>query len=71
MVALSKSLQENDLILPMAIIPVRRTVDQVKNLLVRPKRNGHLSTFLTALQAQMERQEHDDDDQDVNDCAKF
>ena len=73
---LSKSLQKNDLILPMAITAVRRTVDQLENLLVRPKRNGHLSGFLTALQAQVEGQEDDDDDddeedEDANRSAKF
>ena len=73
---LSKSLQKNDLILPMAITAVRRTVDQVENLLVRPKRNGHLSAFLTALQAQVEGQEDDDEDdddedEDANRSAKF
>ena len=49
---LSKSLQKNDLILPMPITAVRRTVDQPENLLVWPKRNGDLSTFLIGLQAQ-------------------
>ena len=68
---LSKSLQKNDLILPMAITAVRRTVDQIENLLVRPKRNGHLSTFLTALQTQVEGQEYDDDDEDASESAKF
>ena len=75
---LSKSLQKNDLILPMAITAVRRTVDQLENLLVRPKRNGNLSGFLTALQAQVEGQEDDDDDddddeedEDANRSAKF
>ena len=68
---LSKSLQKNDLILPMAITAVRRTVDQLENLLVRPKRNGHLSTFLTALQTQVEGQEDDDDDEDASESAKF
>ena len=66
---LSKSLQKNDLILPMAITAVRRTVDQLENLLLRPKRNGHLSAFLTALQAQVEGQEGDDEDANVS--AKF
>lgn len=68
---LSKSLQKNYLILPMAITAVRRTVDQLENLLVRPKRNGHLSAFLTALQAQVEGQEDDDEDEDANGSAKF
>lgn len=68
---LSKSLQKNDLILPMAITAVRRTLDQLENLLVRPKRNGHLSTFLTALQDQMKGHGDDDDDEDENESAKF
>ena len=70
---LSKSLQKNDLILPMAITAVRRAVDQLENLLVRPKRNGHLSAFLTALQTQVEGQENDDEDDgdDANGSAKF
>lgn len=56
----------------MAITAVRRTVDQLENL-VRPKRNGHLSVFLTALQAQVEGQEDDDenDGDDANGFAKF
>ena len=68
---LSKILQKNDLILPMAITAVRRTVDQVENLLVRPKRNGHLNTFLTALQAQVDGQEDDGDDEDATEPLKF
>lgn len=68
---LSKSLQKNDLILPMAITAVKRTMDQLENLLVRPKRNGHLSTFLTALQAQVEGQEEDDEDEDATESPKF
>ena len=68
---LSKSLQKNDLIMPMAISAVRRALDQVENLLVRPKKNGHLSTFLTALQAQMEILVDDYDDEDVTESAKF
>ena len=67
---LSKSLQKNDLIMPMAISAVRRALDQVENLLVRPKKNGHLSTFLTALQAQMEILVDDYDDEDVTESAK-
>lgn len=58
----------------MAISAVRRAVDQLENLLVRPKRNGHLSAFLTALQSQMEILEDnddDDDDEDVTESAKF
>ena len=71
---LSKSLQKNDLILPMAITAVRRTMDELENLLVWPKRNGHLSAFLTALQAQMEGQEDNDDndeDEDANRSVKL
>lgn len=69
---LSKSLQKNDLILPMAISAVRRALDQLENLLVRPKRNGHLSAFLTALQSQMAILEDNDDDvEDVTESAKF
>ena len=68
---LSKTLQKNDLILPMAITAVRRTLDQLENLLVRPKRNGYLSTFLTALQDQMKEHEDDGDDEDENESAKF
>lgn len=68
---LGRSLQKNDLILPMAITAVRRTLDQLENLLVWPKRNGHLSRFLTALQDQMKGQGDDDDDEDVDESAKF
>lgn len=68
---LSKSLQKNDLILPVAISAVRRALDQLENLLVQPKRNGHLSTFLTALQAQMEILVDDYDEEDVTESAKF
>ena len=55
----------------MAISAVRRALDQLENLLVRPKRNGHLSTFLTALQAQMEIFGDDYGDEDVTESAKF
>lgn len=69
--SLHRSLQKNDLILPMAITAVKRTMDQLENLLVRPKKNGHLSTFLTALQAQVEGQEEDDEDEDATESPKF
>lgn len=69
--SLHRSLQKNDLILPMAITAVKRTMDQLENLLVRTKKNGHLSTFLTALQAQVEGQEEDDEDEDATESPKF
>jgi len=55
----------------MAITAVRRTVDQVENLPVRPKRNGLLNTFLTALQSQVDGQEDDGDDEDATEPPKF
>lgn len=38
---------------------------------MRPKKNGQLSTFLTALQAQVEGQEEDDGDDDATESPKF
>ena len=65
---LSKTLQKNDLILPMAITAVKRTVEQVENLLVRPKYNGHLSRFLSVVQDQVRQHEEEDSDSSGDDA---
>lgn len=70
---LSKTLQRNDLILQQAVTAVRGTVDQLENLLVRLKREGHLSGFLAAVQAQVNGQDElrDEDEDGENVMAKF
>ena len=65
---LSKTLQKNDLILPMAITAMKRTVEQVENLLVRPKYNGHLSRFLSVVQDQVRQHEEEDSDSSGDDA---
>lgn len=65
---LRKTLQKNDLILPMAITAVKRTVEQVENLLVRPKYNGHLSRFLSVVQDQVRKHKEEDSDSSGDDA---
>lgn len=52
----------------MAISAVKRTVEQVENLLVRPKYNGHLSQFFSVVQDQVCQREEKDSDSSGDDA---